>query len=127
MQTSLFLAQLLGPVLLVIGIAVLTDRPHTRALSEEFLRSPALLFLAGLLALVPGLAIILTHNVWTADWRVLITLLGWLMTISGVIRILLPNRVTLLGQAILSKNETFTISGGVTLLLGAVLTVCGFF
>ena len=127
MQTSLFLAQLLGPVLLVIGIAVLTDRAHTRALSEEFLRSPALLFLAGLLTLVPGLAIILTHNVWTADWRVLITLLGWLMTISGVIRILLPNRVTLLGQALLSKNETFTISGGVTLFLGAVLTVCGFF
>ncbi len=127
MQTSQFLAQLLGSILLVVGIAVLADRAHTRALSEEFLRSPALLFLAGLLALVPGLAIILTHNVWTADWRVLITLLGWLMTISGLIRILLPNRVTVLGQALLSKNETFTISGGVTVFLGAVLTVCGFF
>ena len=30
-----------------------------------------------------GMAVILTPDVWTADWRVLITLLGWLTVIAG--------------------------------------------
>ena len=47
-------------------------------MADEFLRSRALIYLSGVLIHDGGLAIVLTHNVWVADWRVLITLLGWL-------------------------------------------------
>ena len=56
-------------------------------MAGEFLESHALIFLAGLITLPAGLAIVLTHNVWTADWRVVITILGWLCVIGGIIRI----------------------------------------
>ena len=46
--------------------------------AEEFLNSHALIYLAGIITLTAGLAIVLTHNVWAADWRILITVLGWL-------------------------------------------------
>ena len=56
-------------------------------MAEEFLRSRALIYLSGLLTMTAGLAIVLTHNVWVADWPVLITMLGWLATIGGAVRI----------------------------------------
>ena len=78
MQTSVFLARLIGPVMLVIGLAVFANQRAFRDMAEEFLASRALMFLSGLLIMPVGLAIVLTHNIWTADWRVLITLFGWL-------------------------------------------------
>jgi hypothetical protein len=41
-------------------------------------------YLSGLLSLLAGLAIVNLHNTWRADWRVIITVLGWLMTIGGI-------------------------------------------
>ncbi len=76
MQTSLFLARLIGPVALAIGLSILINAGAYRLLADEFMRSRALMYLSGLLTLVAGLAIVLTHNVWVADWRAIITVLG---------------------------------------------------
>src|SRR5881392_4488705 len=93
MQTSIFIARLIGPVMLAVGIAVFANPRGFRDMSEEFFASRALMFLSGLLIMPAGLAIVLSHNVWTADWRVLITLLGWLIAIGGALRLLAPTFV----------------------------------
>ena len=54
METSIFLARLLGPTMLVIGLGLLVNRATYRALSLEILDSPALIYLAGLIAFVVG-------------------------------------------------------------------------
>ena len=59
MSTSVFLARLIGPVMLVIGLAVFANQRAFRELAEEFLASKALLFLSGLLIMPVGLAIVL--------------------------------------------------------------------
>jgi hypothetical protein len=41
MQTSIFLARLLGPVLLLAGVAMLINRKQLDAIAQEALRSPA--------------------------------------------------------------------------------------
>jgi len=51
MSTSVFIARLIGPVMLVIGLAVLANQSAFRDMAEEFLASRALLFLSGLLRL----------------------------------------------------------------------------
>ena len=63
--------------------ALLVNGAASARWPSEFLASPALIFLSGVITLPAGLAIVLTHNVWVADWRVLITLLGWLAIIGG--------------------------------------------
>src|SRR5215469_3224475 len=84
MQTSIFLAKLLGPILALAGLAMLINRKELGALAQEFLRSRALFFLLGLVDFAVGLAIVLTHNVWAADWRVIITVLGWRRLAQGL-------------------------------------------
>ncbi len=73
MQTSIFIARLIGPVMIVAGLSVLFDRQRSRSMAEEFLASRALMFLGGMMVMLGGLSIVL-HNVWTSDWRVIVTL-----------------------------------------------------
>ena len=126
MATSIFLAKLIGPVLLVIGIALLTNGAVYRTLAGEFLNSPALIFLSGLITLPTGLAIVLTHNVWIADWRILITVLGWLAIFGGAVRLLAPQRAASVGRTIFANPSTIYISTGVYLVSGALLSFFGY-
>ena len=126
MQTSLFLARLIGPVMLVIGLAVFANQRVFREMAEEFLASRALMFLAGLIIMPAGLAIVLTHNVWTADWRVLITIFGWLCAIGGAIRLFEPPFLVKTGRAVL-KQPTFTpIAAAIWVALGLLFCFFGY-
>ena len=126
MGTSIFLAKLIGPVCLVIGLALLINGAAFRTLAKEFLDNPALMFLSGVITLPAGLAIVLTHNVWAGDWRILITILGWLAVIGGGARILVPQRATAVGRTMLANPSTLPISTGVYLLIGALLCFFGY-
>ena len=76
MQTSIFIAKLLGPIFVVVGIAILSKPQAFRTLLQEFIESRVLIYLAGVLGLLGGLTLVLTYNLWVLDWRLLITLIG---------------------------------------------------
>jgi len=126
MQTSVFLARLIGPVMLVIGVAVFFNQRAFRDMAEEFLASRALLFLSGLLIMSAGLAIVLTHNVWTADWRVLITLFGWINAIRGAARLLAPERVMRTGLTALRRPRSVSIAAAVWGVPGLLFCLLGY-
>ncbi|MCC6780010.1 MAG: hypothetical protein IT537_25820 [Hyphomicrobiales bacterium] len=127
MQTSVFLARLIGPVGLAIAIGVLANGAVYKELAREVLRSRALIYLSGLLTMTAGLAVVLSHNVWTTDWRVLVTLLGWLATIGGAFRIMVPQGTESIGRRVLEHPRGLTIAGVVWLVLGALLSFFGYF
>jgi len=127
MANSTFLARLIGPLMLAVGIGIFVNGAVYRALADEFLRSHALIYLSGLLAMTAGLAIVLTHNVWRADWPVLITVLGWLAAIGGAARVIAPQGTQRAGRAMLESRHGLTIGGAVWLALGAILCFFGYF
>jgi hypothetical protein len=126
MQTSVFLARLIGPVMLVVGLAVFANQRAFRDMAEEFLASPALLFLSGMLIMPMGLAIVLTHNVWAADWRVLVTLFGWLNAIGGAVRLLAPVWVIRTGLAMLRRPYFVPLAAAIWVVLGLLFCLFGF-
>jgi hypothetical protein len=127
MTTSIFIAKLLGPILVLFGIALLFKAQLYRAILQEFLRSPAWLYLAGFLGLVAGLALVLTHNLWVLDWRLIITLIGWVIVVRAVVSIFLPEKMVALGNAILQRPGIFTGAAAINLLIGLVLSYFGYF
>ena len=127
MPTSIFLARLIGPLFLAVGVGLLVNTTVYRKLAEEALRSHALIYISGVLTMTAGLAIVLTHSVWTADWRVLITVLGWLATIGGAVRIVCPQRIEAIGHRMLARPAAMKVGGGVWLAVGALLCFFGYF
>ena len=124
MQTSIFLARLLGPALLLVGIGVLINQSYYRGMTREFVASRPLFYLASIIGIVGGLAIVLVHNIWELNWRVLITLLGWINLIRGAISVLMPEQSFAYGGRMMAGKHMPMIAGVVALLIG--LTLCYF-
>jgi hypothetical protein len=124
--TSTFLAKLIGPLAFAIGVALLLNHAAFRAMAEQFLASTPLMFLSGLLTMAAGLAIVLTHNIWTPDWRAVITILGWLMTLGGAYRLIAPQQVMGMGRKMMAHPLGLKLSTGFYLILGALLCFYGY-
>jgi uncharacterized membrane protein len=126
MANSIFLARLIGPLMLAIGIGIFVNGQVYRMLADEFLRSRALIYLSGLITMTAGLALVLTHNVWRADWPVIITILGWLALIAGTVRIIAPQGTERFGRQMLKHKHGLTIAAVAYVALGAILCVFGY-
>ncbi len=126
MQTSQFIARLTGPVFCAIGIGLLSNQATYRQMAGQFLAGYPFIYFSGILALVGGLAIVNAHPDWTRDWRSLITLLGWIMTVVGVYRIIAPQFVNFIGTGAVAHSGFFTGAGIVLLALGGFLTFKGY-
>ena len=126
MQTSIFLARLIGPVMALAGVSLLVNELAFRKMAQEFLRSPALIFFSGMILMPAGLAIVLSHNVWVLNWPVIITLLGWIAVISGALRVFAPDRALEIGKKAIASKQIITVSAAFWLVIGAVLCYFGF-
>jgi hypothetical protein len=126
MSPAVFIARLAGPFFIAAAVGMLLNRAIYAAMIAEFVHSYALIYIAGLLALVGGLAILNVHRAWTSDWRVIITVLGWLMVIGGVVRIVLPQLTAAIANAIYSGPTAMVILALITLALGGFLSFQGY-
>ena len=126
MQRSIYLAKLIGPVLLAMGLGVLLNSAAFRVMADQFLHNYALIFMSGLLTLTAGIALVLAHNLWVGDWRVIITILGWLGVIGGVARIVVPHQVAAIGTGMFAHGIAPLTGGFAMLVLGGVLSYFGY-
>jgi hypothetical protein len=126
MDASLLIARLVGPFFLVASLAMLVNRTVYQDLAEEFIESPALIWLTGMFALLAGLAIVNFHNLWVADWRVIITVLGWLWIAKGLARLTMPGLLQRWGENWTGRPAVLVASGVVAALVGLVLCVKGY-
>jgi hypothetical protein len=127
MLTSVFLAMLIGPIFLAVGFGLIANSAVYKQLAAEFVASRALIYLSGLLLMTAGIAMVLAHNVWTTDWRVLVTLLGWLAAIGGAVRIVMPQGTQAVGRRVLEHPRGLTFGALVWLAIGAILCFFGYF
>jgi hypothetical protein len=125
-QLTFYLAKLLGLYFLIIGISIIFKTSHYQKSMKELSTSEALMMLISIMPLVVGLSIILGHNLWVKSWPVIITIIGWLIFLVGLIRLFWYKKV----MKIISKkadHKSFLVTMGVIVtLIGAGLTYLGF-
>ena len=126
MGHSTFLARLLGPLALAVGIGGLLNREAVRTLAASLARNPGLILILGALDLAIGLAIVQVHNLWVLDWRLAITLIGWLALARGLARILAPGWLAAHAAPRLRQAGFSTAALVLTAACGLVLTACGY-
>ena len=124
--TSEIIAGYAGPLFMAVAIAILINRATITSLLRESLNSPGLVMFSGFFLLLAGLAIVRAHNFWAADWTILVTILGWLLVIGGLIRIIWPERAAAMRRSMLARENALTAWALVALALGAFLTAKGY-
>jgi hypothetical protein len=130
MDTSRYIARLMGPVMLVIGIGMaagmFVEGESYSSLMKEFIGPRALILITGVLALLAGLIIVNAHNLWVPDWRVLITALGWLAILRGVMNLVLPALVQTMGDRLVASHAGVIAGAAFMIVLGAILSIMGY-
>ena len=126
MPPAVLIARLIGPLFVTIGAGVLINAPFYVGAIGEAAHSPTLVYLSGIASLLAGLAMLNAYRAWTADWRAIVTILGWLMVIGGIVRIVIPQIVTALATTIYSGPTALEIAGMIVLVLGGFLSVKGY-
>jgi hypothetical protein len=127
MERSRFIAKLIGPICIAGGAGMLFNTAVFKAMFERGLHDHLLIYIAGVIALTSGLAIVALHNTWQCNWTVLITLFGWLATIGGIVRMVAPQFIEQLGERIIGHANFFVIDGWIAVLLGVLLSYFAYF
>jgi len=80
----------------------------------------------GLAAIVTGYSIIYCHNVWDGSWRVVITVIGGLALLKGLLLIVFPGIYKGLKNTGFLEKYLLILFIPLTLLLGAFFGYFGF-
>ena len=126
MDSSILLARLVGPLFVVIGVIIVANPSRLRTIGRELIQGEAVIFMAGMITFVVGLAIVNTHNVWVRDWRIVITLFGWISVIAGILRMGCPGLVKGIGGRMIDHPGAMVVGGVGAMLLGLFLSYHGY-
>jgi uncharacterized membrane protein len=126
MELSILLAKLMGLYLMLEGLVLLTQRKAVIHIVNDLSRERALMFVTGAMVVILGLLVILNHNIWDGTWRVLPTLIGWILVVKGILVLFVPGIMMNFGKKFAQKRNLAVLSGVVALAVGAYLVYVGF-
>lgn len=124
MNITLGLARVSGIICLLIGLSVM-NKKYMAAIVSEIENSKALLWTLGFMAAVLGLVSLSIYNAWSGDWKVLLTILGWVSLLKGIAIMAFP-AASWHSLHRKYKSDIFVYSGGLALILGIILVYFGF-
>lgn len=116
------IAGLMGPLLLAIGIAMVINRDLFPTMAGQLTQNYGLVFIAGMLALVAGVAVVRVHNVWSGGWPVIVTVLGWLSIVGGLARMWFPQMAAPIANSLGGNSTALLVAGLVCAGLGGFLS-----
>lgn len=124
METPVYIAQILAVFYLVIGLGFLINGGYFKKAIDEMMTSHAVVYLGGIMALVAGFVILSVHNVWVKDWTVLITIVGWIALLKGILLFLIPKQLLGLSKIIIKQIWIPAVGA---IILGLVFGYFGFY
>jgi hypothetical protein len=127
MTSTVFLARLIGLFLLSVDASVLFQKAMFMAVLNNLTENRTSLFMVGVVLLLCGLSVVLTHNVWNDGFLPLVvTLIGWVLILRGVISMFVPGDGVARMIRWARVDEFSRLYATLTLVIGAYLTWAGF-
>ena len=124
---TLFLSRLIGLFAMLVVLCLATHKQATVDTLTALVRNPPLLLIFGMVWLIAGLAMVLAHNVWSGGvLPVVVTLVGWLILIRGLLLLFLSPAAAIGLFAGLHFEQLFYLYLAISLLFGIYLTYSGF-
>lgn len=115
MEITIFLAKFWGSLFMILGAMSVSAKFLGRVIN--YTEDKTITVATGYITFLLGLATVVSHNIWVADWPVAITILGWITLFKGIEKIGFPERVH-------KKAQMF--KGG-QILWGVVIFIIGAF
>ncbi|QLZ67670.1 hypothetical protein FOLKNPGA_00443 [Legionella sp. PC1000] len=126
MDKSKFLSKVLGIYLIIVSLAMFANLQQFTIYVQELLKDAPLMLVTGFWTLIIGLLMVVSHNVWQWNWRLLITLIGWIILLKGTSMIFYPHYVDRATLVFMQDTSMAYSAAGFELILGIILSYLGF-
>jgi hypothetical protein len=107
-RTRMF-ARVLGPFFAIVPTTVAIRGSYMQTLFAEFKANPMWPWLFGAILLMFGLVIIAFHPYWRSPAAIIVSVVGWFLSIRGVLLLTVPQAYSAAGDAIYSSGATVVI------------------
>jgi len=111
-----------GLFIALFGIGFILSGRHYLKLLDGIKNNGAILLTFGGINLIIGYLLVANYNTWVWDWPIIITVIGWLALLKGVVIMVFPTfhlRIADWFLNVLGKNVGML--GGILLVLGVSL------
>jgi hypothetical protein len=125
MSLSIFLAQVIGLYLFLVSLAMLVHHQRFKKTAMDLTGIPLMITLTGICMLLLGLLIVVDHNIWVPDWPVVVTIIGWILLLQGLMRLFVPDAFIRMSKDMQGKM-VYTLGCWVRLFVGIYLIWAGF-
>ncbi len=88
-KTRMF-SRVLGPFLVIVDITAIARTSDMRAVVSDFEASSLWSWVAGAFVLIFGLVIVAGHQYWRGAAAIIVSVLGWLVTLRGLLLLAFP-------------------------------------
>ena len=120
---TIYLGRLIGLYCVLLALAMVSHKQAAVETIIALMHDAPVLLLASIVAMAAGLAIVLGHNVWSGGaLAVVVTLVGWISLIKGLILLFLPPAGALAYFEAFRYAQFFYAYMSVTLIIGIYLT-----
>lgn len=114
MEISIYLARFWGSLFIILGLGSVAVNFLGRVI--KYTDDKTITVSTGYITFLLGLITVVLHNIWVADLRVAITILGWTTLLKGIEKIAFPGRVNKKAQMFKGGRKFW---GFVIFLIGA--------
>ncbi len=126
MNISRFLSKVFGIYLVLISAAFLLNMNELKTILQDLLHNHSLMLVSGFFTLIIGLLLIVSHNIWQFNWKLIITILSWIIFLKGVSIIFFPQFIDKLTLYFVQNSYFAYGSIILDLIIGFVLLYFGF-
>jgi hypothetical protein len=124
--TTEILARIFGLYMLAAGIGLVINRDAFVNMIAELRQQAMVPFMAGVMAFAVGAVTLSIHEDWSNGLAIVVTLIGWLSLIKGIVLLAVPKLSLSLGDAFATSPSMVVVWGSIVAVLGAVLLFVGF-
>jgi len=126
MDATAYIAKVAALLYICVGAGALLNKGYLKKLLDDYIKSPSAEFTGAIIAMVAGAVLLYIHSDWTWNWKILITIIGWVGLIKGAVLFVLPGQMMKLAERILKIKGLYTFTGVMCLVLGLLFGYYGF-
>jgi ABC-type arginine/histidine transport system permease subunit len=119
------LARAWGLLSVLICTGMLLNKNSFIGMMQHLQTDSISILIAGVIALSIGVAQVVGFNSWTADYRGLVTLFGWVSLLKGIAIIFVPGYLERFAQ-VFTKEAWYITSLAIFFIMGVYLCYAGF-
>lgn len=119
------LARILGPFLVVLSVSVLLRAGDLQPILSEFAASAVWPWATGVYVTAAGIAVVAFHRSWRGAAAVLVSLLGWLTMVKGILLLTFPSALDSLASRMVSATALMWVVYAILMVVSLYLTYVG--